>query len=219
MSCGSVWRAARQVADPDAFDQLQIRRSVRQRRRRMGIAAIALVIAAGGIGVAAVAFADRGTSVIPGNHPGTSSRSASTQPAPCTGMRVSVESMEGAAGTIRWAWRAQNISGRPCTSFGYPGIDVHGPAGWLNLQVHRGGLIDINDTPQHIVVAPGRSLYFVSYWSDVTSTNESLCTQFDQVKVTLPANDDSNVLSAMGCLSPDSVRVGPVTSSVPTPGR
>lgn len=167
----------------------------------------------------ATACANDHASVIPSNHPGTSSPSGSTTPALCTGMRVSVESMEGAAGTIRWVWRAQNISGTPCTSFGYPGLDVHGPAGWLNLQVHRGGLIDINDTPQHIVVAPGRSLYFVSYWSDVTSTNESLCTQFDQVKVTLPENDDSNVLSAMGCLSPDSVRVGPVTTSVPTPGR
>ena len=66
---------------------------------------------------------------------------------------------------------------------------------------------------KHIVVAPGHSLYFVSYWSDVT-TNAGSCTQFDRVKVTLPDNYVSNVLSATGCLNPDSVDVGPVTTSV-----
>ena len=66
---------------------------------------------------------------------------------------------------------------------------------------------------KHIVVAPGHSLYFVSYWSDVT-TNAGSCTQFDRVKVTLPDNYVSNVISATGCLNPDSVDVGPVTTSV-----
>jgi len=129
-------------------------------------------------------------------------------------MQVSVEGTEGAAGTIRYVWRAKNVSGKACRSFGYPGMEVHGTRGWLDLQVHRGGFPDINQAPQHILVAPGHSLYFVSYWSDVT-TNARSCAQFDRVKVTLPDNYVSNVLSATGCLNPDSVDVGPVTTSVP----
>lgn len=213
-------RAARQVEEPDAFDQLRVRRSVRQRRRRMGTAVLALVIAAGGIAGAAVALRQRGTSAVPGTSPkptGSPSASASAS-AVCsnTGLRVSVKSTQGAAGTIRWVWQAQNISATACRSFGFPGMDVHGTGGWLNLRVHRGGFADINRAPKRILVAPGHLLYFVSYWSDVT-TNAGPCTQFDQVKVTLPDNRDSNVISATGCLTPGSVDVGPVTTTVPTP--
>lgn len=216
-------RASRQ--DRDASDQLR-RRSVRQRRRRMGIAGLAAVLAVGGIGVARAALAHQGTSVVPAAYRGTrspsasappSSRSSSTAPALCSssGMKVSLEGTEGAAGTIRSVWRAQNISGKPCRSFGYPGMDVHGTGGWLGLQVHQGGFPDISQAPRHIVVPRGHSLYFVSYWSDVTTN--APCTQFDQAKVTLPDARVSSVLSAMGCLNPDSVDVGPVTTSVPAP--
>ena len=137
-------------------------------------------------------------------------------------MRVSIQSSTGAAGTIRTVWRAQNISGKACRSFGYPGMDVRGPHGWLNLHVIRGGRYgDINQPPQRIVVAPGHSLYFVSYWVDVTTNTFPVCTPFDRVKVTLPDNRVSNVLSATGlsnsCLNPDSVHVGPVTTRVPGP--
>ncbi len=216
-------RAARQVEDPDAFGQLRHRRSVLERRRRVGTAALALVIAGAGIGVAAVALRHQETPVVPGHTPSPSpihSPSPTSSPGQLvlcsnTGMQVSLESTGGAAGTIRSVWRAQNVSGAPCRSFGYPGMDVHGPSGWLNLQVHRGGFADINGTPKHIVVRPGKSLYFVSYWSDVTTTTG--CTQFDQVKVTLPDNFVSNVISASGCLTPDSVDVGPVTTTVPAP--
>ena len=218
-------RASRQVEDGDVSDQVQ-RRSVRQRRWRMGIAGLALAIAAGGIGLARVAFAHQATSVAPVTHRGTGSPSASASPSPSasstsptlcsnSGMKVSVEGTEGAAGTIRYVWGAQNVSGKPCKSFGYPGMDVHATSGWLDLQVHRGGFPDINQAPQHIVVAPGRSLYFVSYWSDVT-TNAGPCTQFDKVKVTLPDNYVSNVVLVTGCLNPNSVDVGPVTTSLPT---
>jgi len=209
-------RTARQVEDPDAFDQLRHRRSVRERRRRVGTAAVALVIAAGGIGVAAVALRHQGPRVVPGHTPSPSPTSSSGPPALCsnTGMQVSVES-HGAAVTIRSVWRAKNVSGVACRSFGYPGMDVHGPSGWLNLQVHRGGFADINGTPKHIVVRPGKSLYFVSYWSDVTTTTG--CTQFDQAKVTLPDNFVSNIVTATGCLTPDSVDVGPVTTTAPAP--
>jgi len=218
-----VKRVSRQVEDPDASDQLE-RRSVRRRRRRIGIAGLALAIVAGGIGVAGVAFAHQGQSVIPPAYRSTGTSSASVpssskfSPALCSkaAMQASIEGTEGAAGTIQYVWRAQNVSGKPCRSFGYPGMDVHGTSGWLNLHVHRGGFPDINQTPRHILVAPGHSLYFVGYWWEVT-TNDGPCTQFDRVEVTLPDNYVSTVLSVTGCLSPDSVDVGPVTTSVPAP--
>ena len=214
-------RTARQVEDPDAFEQLRHRRSVRERHRRVGTAALALVIAAGGIGVAALALRHQGGPVTPGHTPSPSpihSPSPSTSPPGPTlcssaGMQVSVGS-GGAAGTIKSVWRAKNVSGSPCTSFGYPGMAIHGPSGWVNLQLHHGGFADINGTPQHILVRPGKSLYFVSYWSDVTTTTG--CTQFDQARVTLPGNRAPNVITTSGCLNPDSVDVGPVTATAPS---
>ena len=231
-------RAAELPEEPDAFDQLRRRRAVRQRRRQVGIAVLALVIAAGGIWGAVVALTPRGHPFVPGDHPSTprpsvsvapstsvspsssptSSPSASpARPVLCsnTGMEVSLVGSQGAAGTIRSVWRARNVSGEPCRSFAYPGMDVHGPGGWLNLQVHRGGFPDLDQAPRNIVVQPGGSLYFVSYWSDVVSNGA--CTQFDRVKVTLPNNFVSNVVPATGCLDPGSVDVGPVTTVQPTP--
>jgi hypothetical protein len=123
---------------------------------------------------------------------------------------ITVASREGAAGTIRTLWRVTNTAQNPCRSFGYPGMDFHASTGWLNVQVHRGGFPNINQMPTPVVVRPGQSLYFVSYWSDVP-TNAGPCKQFDRVKVTLPDNSVSGELAAPGCLNPPSVYVGPVT--------
>jgi Domain of unknown function (DUF4232) len=120
-----------------------------------------------------------------------------------------VQSQQGAAGTIRTVWKITNASSAPCRSFGYPGMDFHAPTGWLNVQVHRGGFPDINGSPTTIVVQPGQSLFFVSYWGDVT-TGAGPCEQFDRVKVTLPDNTISTQVAASGCVTPTSVDVGPV---------
>jgi hypothetical protein len=94
-------------------------------------------------------------------------------------------------------------------------MDFHTTSGWLNVQVHRGGFPNINQPPAPIVVRPGQSLYFVSYWGDVT-TNAGPCKQFDRVKVTLPDNFVSAKVRASGCLNPLSVAVGPVTTRPPS---
>lgn len=133
-------------------------------------------------------------------------------------MRMSLLSQTGAAGTIRSVWQGKNISTRTCRSFGYPGMDFRSSGRWLNIHVHRGGgYPDISGAPQHILVAPGRSLFFVSYWSDVVDRNAGPCKQFDRVKVTLPDNFHSAQLAEAGCVTTDSVRVGPVTTTRPTP--
>jgi hypothetical protein len=124
--------------------------------------------------------------------------------------RVTVSSQEGAAGTIRTVWRVKNTADHACRTFGYPGMDFHAASGWLNVRVHRGGFSDVNEAPARVVLAPGQSLHFVSYWSDVT-TNSGPCNEFDRVKVTLPDNFVSAGATASGCLNPESVDVGPVT--------
>lgn len=148
--------------------------------------------------------------------PGSSPSASATPAVPlCSDQAATVvpASQEGAAGTIRTVWRATNTAGTACRSFGYPGMDFHAATGWLNVQVHRGGFADINGTPVSLVLSPGQSLYFVSYWSDVTTGGP--CVSFDQVKVTLPDNFVSAVVTSSGCLDPQSVDVGPVSATPP----
>jgi hypothetical protein len=128
---------------------------------------------------------------------------------------VKVDSEQGAAGTIRTVWRVRNTAQHPCRSVGYPGMDFHSSSGWLGVRVHRGGFPDINQAPAPVVVDPGHSLYFVSYWNDVTMNAEP-CTELDRVKVTQPDNFAPLKLASSGCLNPQSVEVGPVTSRPPS---
>jgi hypothetical protein len=128
---------------------------------------------------------------------------------------VRVASRQGAAGTINTIWRVKNTSEKPCRSFGYPGMDFHTSSGWQNVQVHRGGFQNINQPPAPVVVLPGRSLFFLSYWNDV-DTDAGPCQEFDRVKVTLPDNTVPARLVSAGCLNPRTVDVGPVTSRPPS---
>jgi Protein of unknown function (DUF4232) len=128
---------------------------------------------------------------------------------------VAVASREGAAGTISTLWRVTNGAQEPCRSIGYPGMDFHTSSGWLDVQVHRGGYPNIDHPPAQVVLSPGQSLYFVSYWGDV-DTSAGPCVDFDRVKVTLPDNFVSARLKSSGCLDPQSVRVGPVAASPPS---
>lgn len=132
-------------------------------------------------------------------------------------IRMSLGSQTGAAGTVRSVWQAKNVSNGTCMSFGYPQMDFRASR-WLNVRVHRGGeYADINEAPQHILVAPGHSFYFVSYWSDVVDTNAGPCKQFDRVKIALPDNFHSVRLAQTGCVTTDSLHVGPVTTTHLTP--
>jgi hypothetical protein len=94
-------------------------------------------------------------------------------------------------------------------------MDFRTSSGWLNVHVHRGGFPNINQPPARVVLRPGQSLYFVSYWNDVP-TDAGSCKQFDRVKVTLPGNFVSARLTSSGCLNPLSVDVGPVTTRPPS---
>lgn len=151
--------------------------------------------------------------------PPPSSGSTSTrasEPALCSRghAAAAVASQEGAAGTIRTVWTIQNTGVQPCRSFGYPGMDFRTSGGWLDVRVGRGGMQDIDDPPARVIVPPGGSLYFVSYWGDV-DTGKSPCQEFHRVKVTLPDDFVSLRVASSGCLNPRTVRVGPVESTPP----
>jgi hypothetical protein len=224
--------------DPDrVMDRVGTRkRRARTTRRLQQVALVVLVLAGIGAGLYGLghAFGLGSQSESVGNGLGPSptvhhhhSSPPTTQPTPsptpspsstgtsqialCSSATSTVKqtSQQGAAGTIRTVWTAANTSSAPCRSFGYPGMDFHSSTGWMNEQVHRGGFPDINGAPASIVVQPGQSLRFISYWSDVT-TSGGPCTQFDRVKVTLPDNTVSAVVTASGCVSSGSVDVGPV---------
>jgi hypothetical protein len=94
-------------------------------------------------------------------------------------------------------------------------MDFHTASGWQNVQVHRGGFQNIDQPPAPVVLLPGHSLYFVSYWNDV-DTDTGPCKEFNRVKVTLPDNFVPVKLVSSGCLNPRTVDVGPVTTSPPS---
>ena len=130
---------------------------------------------------------------------------------------LAVESQEGAAGTIRTVWRVKNTSGATCRSFGYPGMDFRSSGAWQDVHVHRGGgYRDTTDPPSRVVVPANGSLYFVSYWTDVTDQSGA-CKDFDRVKITLPDNFHSKRTAASGCVDTDRVSVGPVVARPPSP--
>jgi hypothetical protein len=142
--------------------------------------------------------------------PGTSTSEAAPPIPLCSDRAAAVKlaAQEGAAGTLRTVWRVRNTAEDDCQTRGYPGMDFRASSGWLDVHVARGGYPDINEPPAPVVLAPGQSLHFVSYWGDVGSSGP--CTEFDRVKVTLPDNTISARVAASGCLNPDSVHVGPV---------
>jgi Protein of unknown function (DUF4232) len=149
------------------------------------------------------------------------SNAAATSTAPSTPLcasktsAIKLQSQEGAAGTIRTVWRVTNTSGASCRSFGYPGMDFRSSGVWQGVRVHRGGFRDINEPPSRVVVPAGGSLYFASYWSDVTDQSGA-CKDFDRLKITLPDNFHSKQVASSGCVSPERVSVGPVVASPPS---
>ena len=149
--------------------------------------------------------------------PSPSASPTNLTPAVCSGRSalVTMGSQQGAAGTISTLWRVTNTAQVPCRSFGYPGMDFHTSSGWLHVRAHRGGFPNIDQPPAEIVVPPGQALFFVSYWSDA-STSAGPCQQFDRARVTLPNDQIPAEVASSGCLNPSSVDVGPVTRTPPS---
>jgi hypothetical protein len=205
--------------DPDPIVERVARRKRQVRlARRVQSATLAVVVVAG---IAAGGYAlARAFGV--GGKPAPAS--SATVPAPsaspsilaCGGgaTTLAIASQEGAAGTISTVWMVTNHGSTACRSIGYPAIDIHLPAGWTGLHVIHGGYPNINERPKELLVQPGQSLFFVSYWSDVT-TNLGPCESFDRVSVTLPGSASSVELATSGSICPSPAHVGPVSASPP----
>jgi hypothetical protein len=145
------------------------------------------------------------------------STSPTTGIASCSGQaaNLSVGSQEGAAGTISILWHITNTGSAACRSNGYPAMSFHTTSGWLDVRVHRGGYPNISQPPTSIEVPPGGSLYFVSYWGDVT-TDRGPCRSFDRVRVIMPGDRVPVEVATSGCVDPTTVHVGPVTETPPS---
>jgi hypothetical protein len=218
----SVRDLLRQVdADPpydiDVADVLTRARRQRLRLATQVMAAAAAVVTASAVAVAVVERSPSGVTQL-GQTPTpavTPTPSRSSVVAPCRAARSSATlvSTQGAAGTIRWVVQVRNTSASPCTSTGYPALQVHGPSGWFGGRNLHGGYPDINVTPRRVVVPSGRSLFFIAYWSDVTTRTG--CTMFDRAGVTLPSDSRRLPLAGSGCLTSGTIRVGPVTGHRP----
>jgi hypothetical protein len=205
--------------DPDPIMERVARRKRQVRLARRVQSATLAVVVVGGIAAGGYALA-RAFGV--GHRPAPAASSIDPGPASpsfisCGAMSatVAVVSQEGAAGTISTLWRVTNEGSTFCRSDGFPSMAIHTQSGWTTLSLHHGGYPNISKQPHPVVVDPGQSMFFVSYWSDVT-TNSGPCDQFDRVRVTLPGTSTPLELASAGCLIPDLVRVGPVSASPPS---
>src|SRR5438309_6805660 len=198
--------------DPDPIVERVARRKRQVRLARRAQSATLAVVVIAGIGAGGYALA-RAFGL--GGKP--SPASSATAPAPSTSPSIlscgsgeaalAIASQQGAAGTISTVWMVTNHGSSACRSIGYPAIEVHGRTGWTSLQVIHGGYPNINGHPAVVVVPPGGSLYFVSYWSDVT-TYLGPCVSIDRLRVTLPGSASSVELATSGAVCPSPAHVG-----------
>lgn len=79
---------------------------------------------------------------------------------------------QGAAGTIAIIYRIHNLSGRACTLYGYPGVQLLS-RGFTTLPttVTRGGGFLGGIPKQQVTLAPGGNAYFTLDYSDVPVNN------------------------------------------------
>jgi hypothetical protein len=110
------------------------------------------------------------------------------QPCHTAGLSLSLQSSEGAAGTIFDTFRFVNNLPVPCTFEGFVGArlldSLNNP---LRTQVVRGGDFLTNlPGPALFTVPAGGSAYFTLSWSDVPIGNETTCPRATQLAVIPP---------------------------------
>ncbi len=88
----------------------------------------------------------------------------------------------GAAGTIHGAWVFTNRSGKACTLYGYPDMQLYRRGGRpIPTTVKR----SLPPGPTHVALAPGASATFFSSYSDVPSGSHQ-CPTSAVAKITAP---------------------------------
>lgn len=194
------------------------RRHIRTIRRVQAATLVVAVLAGVGGGTYALARAfGAGSAPVPVHTGPSPTPSITAVVALCTGGTATLREAaipDHAAGTTRTLWRVTNTAAAPCRSFGFPVVAVHTASGWRAIDAHQGGFPDIERQPTSLVAPPKGSLYFATYWNDVTSS-EGPCVQFDRIRVTLPDDRTPVEAAVSDCMNPTSLREGPLTKSPP----
>jgi hypothetical protein len=194
------------------------RRHIRAMRRVQAATLVVAVLAGVGGGTYALAKVfGAGSTQVPGHKGPSPTPSVTAVVALCTGGSATLKEdalPDHAAGTTRTLWRVTNSAAAPCRSFGFPAVEVHTASGWQTIAAQQGGFPDIERQPASVVAAPGGSLYFVTYWNDVTSS-QGPCVQFDRIRVTLPDDRTPIEAAVSDCMNSTSLREGPLAKSPP----
>lgn len=122
--------------------------------------------------------------------PANAARLAQAPPT-CQNTQLSIHPQEsqGAAGHIAVIYRLHNLSGRTCTLFGYPGVQLLNKH-FLTLptNLHRGAGNLVGRIPRQLVrLAPGGNAYFAIGYSDVPVNNRPCSTAY--YLMIFPPND------------------------------
>jgi hypothetical protein len=125
-----------------------------------------------------------------------------------------------AAGHIVLTYGLRNISGAPCTLFGYPGLQMTDALGKpLPTQVSRGGSYTfVAETPTPVSLSPQAEASFYAGYSDAPTGGETSCPQSAELEVTPP--NDPGKISLADQIAPcehGSVTVSPVHAGTAPP--
>ncbi len=133
-------------------------------------------------------------------------------------LRASAYSLNGATGSVGSAIGLTNVGGGPCTLYGYPGLQLLGPAGGLlPTQVIRGSYVTVPALPaQAVPLAPGDQAHFYYGYSEVGGESGA-CQVSSQVEVTPPNDFHYLVISLAIQPCGGNVWVSPVTRFCPAP--
>ena len=118
-----------------------------------------------------------------------------------------------AAGHIVLTYGLRNVSGAPCTLFGYPGLQMADTSGKpLPTQVSHGGSYTfVNETPAPVSLSPQAEASFYAGYSDVPTGGETSCPQSAELEITPP--NDTGTITLTDQIAPcenGSVTVSPV---------
>jgi hypothetical protein len=125
-----------------------------------------------------------------------------------------------AAGHIVLTYGLRNVSGAPCTLFGYPGLQMSDALGKpLPTQVtHGGSYTFVAEMPSPVSLAPQAEASFYAGYSDVATGGETSCPQSAELEIT-PPNDPAKITLAdqIAPCQNGSVTVSPVHAGTAPP--
>jgi Protein of unknown function (DUF4232) len=149
--------------------------------RRLGVTAVAIAATA----VPGIALAAPGG---PPGHPPTPAVPRCQVPQ----LRVGEAPAGAAAGTLYFQLELSNISSRPCTLYGYPGVSAVGPGG---RQLGHAAGRDHYDATRLVVLSRGDTAHAVVEITDASFYPASRCRPADAIGLRVyPPNDFRSVI-------------------------